>query len=97
MSAKPAKNPMAQAEAIFRRLLAKGNPVAFEEAARAVVTADDVDRRCFGHIPARMHRNGEIVPAGFRESKTGKHNHAIKRLWVLADSKLGRELQRSAI
>jgi hypothetical protein len=39
-----------------------------------------------------MHRDGVIVPAGFRESKTGKHNHAIKRLWVLADSPRGREL-----
>lgn len=87
------KNYMAQAEAIFRRMLSKGKPVAFEDAAQAVATPQGVDRRCFGNIPARMHRDGVIVPAGFRESKLGKHNHGIKRLWVLADSDLGRELQ----
>lgn len=83
---------MAQAEAIFRRILAKGEPVALEDALRIVVTLVGFDRRAFGSIPARMHRDGVIVPAGFRESKTGKHNHAIKRLWVLADSPRGREL-----
>ena len=92
MSMKPSPNPMAQAEAIFRRLLAKGKPVAMEDALRLVVTPVGFDRRAFGSIPLRMHKQGEIVRAGYRDSKTGKHHSGIKRLWVLADSSLGREL-----
>ena len=86
------KSYMAQAEAIFRRMLAKGEPVALEDALRIVVTPDGFDRRAFGSIPARMRREDEIVRAGFRESKTGKHHSGTKRLWVLADSPRGREL-----
>ena len=92
MSLKPSLNPMAQAEAIFRLMLALGKPVALEDALRIVVTPDGFDRRAFGSIPARLHKDGEIFPAGFRESKTGKHNHGIKRLWVLADSAHGKAL-----
>ncbi|WP_461509052.1 hypothetical protein [Rhodopirellula baltica] len=77
---------IAQAEAIFRRMLKSGKPVAFEDAARLVETDDDFDRRAFGHIPAKMHRDGEIVPAGYRESVTSTHHAGIKRLWVLAPS-----------
>jgi hypothetical protein len=76
---------MAQAEAIFRRMLATGKPVAFEDAAKAVETDEDVDRRCFGSIPARLRRDGLIVEAGYRLSNSAKHNYAIKRLWRLAD------------
>ncbi len=80
---------MAQAEAIFRRMLATGKPIAFEDAARCVKTPEGIDRRAFGHIPARLRRDGLIVEAGFRLSKSAKHNCAIKRLWVLAAVKGG--------
>ena len=83
------KKYMAQAEAIFRRMLAKGKPIAFEDAAQCVKTPEGVDRRAFGHIPARLRRDGLIAEAGFRLSKSAKHNCAIKRLWVLADAKGG--------
>jgi hypothetical protein len=76
---------MAQAEAIFRKMLSKGFPVAFEDAARCVETPEGIDRRCFGSIPLRMKKDGEIVEAGFRSSKSGKHNSGIKRLWKLAE------------
>lgn len=79
------KNYMAQAEAVFRRMVATGKPTAFEDAARAVATPDDVDRRCFGSIPARLRRDGLIVEAGFRVSNSSKHNSAVKRLWRLAE------------
>lgn len=74
----------AQAFAIFRRMLREGKPVAFEDAIRGIQTPDGFDRRSFGWIPAAMKRNGEIVPAGFRESGNGRHHCAVKRLWVLA-------------
>ncbi|WP_168564339.1 hypothetical protein [Crateriforma spongiae] len=73
-----------QAAAIFRRMLRTGKPIAFEDAVRGVKTPDWFDRRAFGHLTAAMHRDGEIVPAGFRISETAKHNHAIKRLWLSA-------------
>lgn len=92
MSIQPSKNPMAQAEAIFRRMLAKGEPVALEDALRIVVTPDGFDRRAFGSIPLRMQRDEEIVRAGFRDSKTAKHHGGTKKLWVLADSPRGQEL-----
>lgn len=76
---------MAQAEAIFRRMLATGKPVAFEDAAKAVKTPEGVDRRCFGSIPARLRRDGLIVEAGYRLSNSAKHNFAIKRLWRLVE------------
>jgi hypothetical protein len=82
-------NPIAQAAAVFKRLLAKGRPVAFEEAAKCVVTPEGFDRRAFGHIPAGMARRGEIAEAGFRRSNSAKHNAGIKRLWVLVDPKGG--------
>jgi len=82
---------MAQAEAIFRRMLANGKPVAFEEAAQVVVTPEGVDRRCFGSIPARLRRDGLIVEAGFKVSNSATHNRATKRLWVLVDSAKGGE------
>jgi len=84
-------NYMAQAEAVFRRMLGNGKPVAFEDAARCVRTPKGVDRRCFGSIPARMRGDGEIVEAGFRLSESAKHNSAIKRLWVLSGSAKGGE------
>jgi len=82
-------NPIAQAAAIFKRLLAKGRPVAFEEAAKGVVTPEGFDRRAFGHIPAGMARRGEIVEAGFRRSAVSRAHSSPKRLWVLADPKGG--------
>jgi len=82
-------NYLAQAEAIFRRMLSRGRPVAFEDAARAVATPDGVDRRCFGSIPARLRRDGLICPAGFKLSEIARHNHGIKRLWILADAVKG--------
>jgi hypothetical protein len=77
---------IAQAAAIFRRMLKTGKPVAFEDAARCVKTFDGFDRRGFGWIPAAMHRDGEIVPVGFRESETASHHNGIKRLWLLASA-----------
>lgn len=82
-------NYMAQAEAIFRRMLATGRPVAMEDATRCVVTPEGVDRRCFGAIPARLRREGVVVEAGVRRSNSAKHNRGIKRLWVLADTEGG--------
>lgn len=79
-------NYMAQAEAIFRRMLAKGKPIAFEDAARCVITPKGVDRRCFGSIPARMRSDGEIVEAGYRRSVVGRAHQAPKRLWILAEA-----------
>ena len=82
-------NYMAQAEAIFRRMLATGRPVAVEDATRVVVTPEGVDRRCFGAIPSRLRRDGVIVEAGVRRSNSAKHNCGIKRLWILADAQGG--------
>jgi hypothetical protein len=79
-------NYKAQAEAIFRRMLAKGKPVAFEDAARCVKTPEGVDRRCFGSIPARLSKDGVIVEAGYRRSNVGRAHKAPKRLWMLAET-----------
>lgn len=84
-------NHLAQAEAIFRRMLAKGKPVAFEDAARCVVTPEGFDRRCFGSIPVRLRRDGLIVEAGFRRSVVGRAHQSPKRLWTLADAVKGGE------
>lgn len=78
-------NHYAQAEAIFRRMLSKGLPVAFEDALKAVETPEGIDRRCFGFIPAKLKKDGLITEAGFRVSANSKHNAGIKRLWVLAE------------
>ncbi len=84
-----AKNYMAQAEVIFRRLLSKGGEVAMEDASKCVQTPAGVDRRCFGAIPLRLKKDGLIIDAGFRLSKLCKHNSGIKRLWILVDLKGG--------
>jgi len=84
MSVDPNKNPLAQAEAIFRRLLARGKPVTFEDASRSVVTLEGFDRRSFGSIPLRMMKAGEIIEAGFSRGRSSKCNKAIKRLWIAA-------------
>jgi hypothetical protein len=81
------RRAIAQAAAIFRRMLKTGKPVAFEDAARCVKTFDGFDRRGFGWIPAAMHRDGEIVPVGFRESVNARHHCGVKRLWVSATAK----------
>lgn len=82
-------NHVAQVAAIFKRLLAKGGPVALEDAAKCVPTPEGFDRRAFGHIPAGMAKRGEIIEAGYRRSNSSKHNCAVKRLWVLAGVKDG--------
>ncbi|WP_417731922.1 hypothetical protein [Rosistilla oblonga] len=74
----------AQAKVISYRMLRKDKPVAFEDAALCVPTGDDFDRQVLGAIPARMHRDGEIVKAGYRTSESAKHHAAIKQLWRLA-------------
>jgi hypothetical protein len=84
-------NYKAQAEAIFRRMLATGKPVAFEEAARCVKTPEGVDRRCFGSIPARLSKDGLIVEAGYRRSVVGRAHQSPKRLWMLAEAVKGGE------
>jgi len=76
----------AQASAIFRAMLRKGKPVAFEDAIKPVKTDDWFDRRGFGWIPQVMHRDGEIEPAGFRESVNAWHHSGVKRLWVLTSA-----------
>lgn len=75
-----------QAFAIFPRMLSKGKPVAFEDAIKPIATPEEFDRRGFGWIPAALHRDGEIVPVGFRESTNTRHHCGPKRLWVLAPS-----------
>lgn len=85
-------DPASTFEHVFRRLLSNGRKVAAEDAARQVSSPEAYDRRAFGPIVIKLKKDGYIVPAGFRESKTGKHHSGIKRLWVLADSPLGREL-----
>ncbi|MCC9600381.1 hypothetical protein LOC67_07395 [Stieleria sp. JC731] len=79
------QNPEQQVEAIFRRLLHEGKPVALEDATKLVSTEPGFDRRIFGQIPQRMLRDGEIVEVGFRRSESAKHNSGIKRLWVLTE------------
>jgi hypothetical protein len=74
----------AQASAIFRAMLRKGKPVAFEDAIKPIKTDDWFDRRGFGWIPSAMHRDGEIEPAGYRESVYARHHCGVKRLWILA-------------
>ncbi|QDV71740.1 hypothetical protein Poly24_54800 [Rosistilla carotiformis] len=73
-----------EAEAKFRRLLRTGKPIAFEDAICDVNTPEGFDRRALGAIPAQMHRAGEIVKAGFRQSDSAKHHCGIKQLWRLA-------------
>jgi hypothetical protein len=72
-----------KASAIFRAMLHMGKPVAFEDAIKLINTDDWFDRRGFGWIPLAMHRDGEIEPAGFRESVNVRHHNAVKRLWIL--------------
>ncbi len=76
----------AQASDIFRAMLRKGKPVAFEDAIKPVQTDDSFDRRGFGWIPSAMHRDGEIEPAGYRESVNARHHSGVKRLWILASA-----------
>lgn len=84
MSSDERQQYFAQVKVIFYRMLRKGKPVAFEDAVRRVPTPDDFDRRALGAIPARMHKDGEIVKAGFRTSESAKHHAGIKQLWRLA-------------
>ena len=79
-------NPVAQCEALFRRMLAKGKPVALEDASSSVRTPEGFDRRQFGCIPRTMAKSGEIVEAGFRQSRSAKCHRSTKRLWVLAEN-----------
>jgi len=66
----------------FLRMLRTRNRVAFE-AAMATVPTSGIDRRKFGWIAAKLHRDGVIVPAGFRPSGTAAHHRGIKRMWRL--------------
>jgi hypothetical protein len=86
-----ATNYMAQVEAIFRRMLSKGVPVALEDAAKCVETPEGVDRRCFGSIPRHLKKDGVIIDAGFRLSREERHNSGIKRLWILVDQQGGEQ------
>ncbi|MCA9213793.1 MAG: hypothetical protein KDB27_12050 [Planctomycetales bacterium] len=65
----------------FRRRLATGQPVAFEEAFDGVDIPPGIDRRCYGTIPTQLARNGEIQQFGFRVSQNPLHHNGIKRLW----------------
>ena len=67
-------------------LTRKGKPVAFEDAIKPIKTDDWFDRRGFGWIPSAMHRDGEIEPAGFRESVNARHHSGVKRLWALTST-----------
>lgn len=78
-------NPLIAIAANFRRLLAKGKPVAVEDAARNVNVPDGFDRRAFGSIPLQMLRDGEITEAGFRRGVSKSCNQAPKRLWVATE------------
>lgn len=70
----------------FDQCLAKGKPVAFEDAIKTFKTDDWFDRRGFGWIPLILHRDGEIEPAGFRESANARHHYGVMRLWVLTST-----------
>ena len=65
----------------FRRLLASGRQVAFEEAFKGVDIPSEIDRRCYGSIPTQLAKDGEIRHCGFRESQNPMHHNGIKRLW----------------
>ncbi len=80
----PVANSHLEAESEFLRLLRSGHPFAFEDAAKLIRTPEGFDRRALGVVPARMHRDGEIVKAGYRTSESAKHHAAIKQLWRLA-------------
>ncbi|QDV15216.1 hypothetical protein CA51_51290 [Rosistilla oblonga] len=71
-------------ETTFRRLFRIGKPVPFGNVVRDAKKHERFDRRVFGAIPARMHRDGEIVKAGYRTSESAKHHAAIKQRWRLA-------------
>ncbi len=71
-------------EAEFRCLLRTGIAVALEDALARVLAPVEVHRVALGAIPARMHRDGEIVKAGYRTSESAKHHAAIKQRWRLA-------------
>ena len=82
MSDSKTEKAIRQFVAVFRRMLSTGRQVAAEDAARAVKTDGDFDRRAFGPVVAAMKRDGEIVSVGFRTSENAKHHAGIKRLWV---------------
>lgn len=70
----------------FRQLLATGQSVAMEDAARAVSIPEGFDCRALGTITLRLLRDGEIVEAGFRRGVTSRCNQAVKRLWKATDA-----------
>ena len=76
---------VAQVETAFRRLLAKREPVAVEQAARECDIPEDFDKRALGGITLAMAKAGEIVEFGFCRSATVRSNKAIKRLWIATD------------
>ncbi len=73
----------AKASRNFRRLLATGKPVAFEDALHDVVTPDDCDRRGLSSVVTELKDAGVIEFAGYRISKKRSHHSATKRLWKL--------------
>lgn len=77
---------LAQIEAIFRRMLAAGKPVAIEDARRRVPVPDWFNPSCLGGIVRRMKDAGEIVLHSYRRSDVASRHAGIARLWVLADA-----------
>lgn len=77
---------LAQIEAIFRRMLSAGKPVAIEDARRSVRVPENFNPSCLGGIVRRMKDAGEIAFHGYRRSEAASRHAGIARLWVLADA-----------
>lgn len=78
-------SPILETEIAFRKLLATGRQIAFEDATRNINYPNGFDKRSLGCIPQSMQRGGEIAEAGFRRGQSSSCNQAPKRLWVAVD------------
>lgn len=78
-------SPELQTSREFLRLLAKGKPVAMEDATRRVSYPAGYDKRSLGGIVRQMQLEGRIVEAGFRRAKSSTCNSGIKRLWIATE------------
>lgn len=74
----------AKSKRTFLKLLAKGHPVAFEDAIKHVETPEGYDRRGLSSIVTELIKSRVIVRAGFRQSHRPGHHNATKSLWKLA-------------
>lgn len=77
---------LARVAAIFRRMLATGNPVAIADGRRRADLPEGFRLGCLGVIPRQMKEAGEIRFAGYRQSQFASRHCVPDRLWVLADA-----------